>query len=296
MKPLMHFVCVLMTAAFFFSGCASFSSLSEGGAEMALTPITDNPSGKIYPGKFVWHDLLTPDPVSAGKFYEKLFGWQIDYQGQYAVVRNGDKLIAGILKMEQPDDISRYGVWLPSVSVADVDSAVSLVEANGGKILKGPYDMYPRGRAVLISDPQKADLVLLSAKGGDPADVEAEIGDWLWDEIWTHDVETIEKFYRSVLGYDEMFSIDKYHVFMHKGKFRAGIRQVPDSSENMLWVPVVRVADPEATARRVPELGGVVLIAPDEAPRKGETALISDSTGALLLIQRWPAQASKGEE
>ena len=156
--------------------------------------------------------------------------------------------------------------------------------------------MYPRGRAVLISDPQKADLVLLSAKGGDPADVKAEIGDWLWDEIWSNDPDNIEKFYKSVLGYDEMFSTDQYHVFMHKGKWRAGIRQVQDSSKNMLWVPVVRVADPEATARLVPELGGVVLIAPDEAPRKGYTALISDNTGALLLIQRWPSQASKGEE
>jgi predicted enzyme related to lactoylglutathione lyase len=296
MKPLLYFVCVLMTAAVFLSGCASFGKLSESGVEMALTPITDNPSGKIYPGKFVWHDLLTPDPLSAGKFYEKLFGWQIDYQGQYAVVRNGDKLIAGILQMELPDGISRDGIWIPSVSVADVDTAVSLVKANDGKILKGPYDMYPRGRAVLISDPQKADLVLLSAKGGDPADVKAEIGDWLWDEIWSHDPDNIEKFYKSVLGYDEMFSTDQYHVFMHKGKWRAGIRQVQDSNENMLWVPVVRVADPEATARLVPELGGVVLIAPDEAPRKGDTALISDNTGALLLIQRWPSQASKGEE
>jgi predicted enzyme related to lactoylglutathione lyase len=296
MKPLLYFVCVLMTAAVFISGCASFGKLSESGVEMALTPITDNPSGKIYPGKFVWHDLLTPDPLSAGKFYEKLFGWQIDYQGQYAVVRNGDKLIAGILQMELPDGISRDGIWIPSVSVADVDTAVSLVKANDGKILKGPYDMYPRGRAVLISDPQKADLVLLSAKGGDPADVKAEIGDWLWDEIWSHDPDNIEKFYKSVLGYDEMFSTDQYHVFMHKGKWRAGIRQVQDSNENMLWVPVVRVADPEATARLVPELGGVVLIAPDEAPRKGDTALISDNTGALLLIQRWPSQASKGEE
>ena len=110
MKPLMHFVCVLMTAAFFLSGCASSGKLSEGGSEMALTPITDNPSGKIYPGKFVWHDLLTPDHLSAGKFYEELFGWQIDYQGQYAVVRNGDKLIAGILQVEPPDGITSGGV------------------------------------------------------------------------------------------------------------------------------------------------------------------------------------------
>jgi len=39
----------------------------------------------------------------------------------------------------------------------------------------------------------------------------------------------------------------------------------------------------------------VVWITPDEAPNKGETALIGDPTGALLLIQRWPTRATKGE-
>jgi predicted enzyme related to lactoylglutathione lyase len=82
---------------------------------------------------------------------------------------------------------------------------------------------------------------------------------------------------------------------MHKGKWRAGIRVVPNDKEHMLWVPVVRVADPAATTQRVSELGGVVWVAPDEAPSKGDTALIGDTTGALLLIQRWPPQASEGE-
>jgi len=98
------------------------------------------------------------------------------------------------------------------------------------------------------------------------------------------------------LGYDEMALGDDYDVFLHKGKWRAGIRIVQNVKEHMLWVPVVRVADPEATAQRVSELGGVVWVAPDEAPSNGDTALIGDTTGALLLIQRWPPQASKGEQ
>ena len=294
MQSSIRFVAVLIAAAVFMGGCANLGKLSERGVEMAQTPITENPSGKTYPGKFVWHDLLTPDSLSAGKFYEALFGWQIDYQGHYAVVRNGDKLIAGILQVEPSDGRTRDGVWIPSVSVADVDAAASRVKANGGKILKGPVDMDRRGRAVLISDPQRADLVLLSAKGGDPADVKAAIGDWLWDEIWTNDPDKIEAFYESVLGYDEMVSGDKYDVFMHKGKWRAGIRHVQDAKEHMLWVPVVRVADPEVTAQRATELGGVVWVTPDEAPGNGNTALIGDTTGALLLIQRWPSQTSRG--
>ncbi|MFA9421560.1 MAG: VOC family protein [Gammaproteobacteria bacterium] len=262
---------------------------------MAQTPVTENPSGKTFPGKFIWHDLVTPDVLSAGKFYEQLFGWQIDYQEQYAVVRNGNKLIAGILQVEPAGGHERDAVWIPSVSVADIDAAAELVIANGGMILKGPADMEKRGRAVLVSDPQRSELVLLNAKGGDPADSKAEFGDWLWDEIWTDDAEITEAFYATVVGYDEMVSGDAYDVFIYQGKWRAGMRHLQDKRDHMLWVPVVRVADPGATARRVKELGGVVWITPDEAPRKGNTALIGDPTGALVLIQRWPPQASTGE-
>ena len=295
MQSIVRFVAVLFTATIFLSGCASYGKPSQGGVEMAQTPITENPSGETFPGKFVWHDLVTPDALSAGKFYERLFGWQIEYQGQYAVVRNGDKLIAGILQVEPVEGREREAVWIPSVSVTDVDVAVELVRANGGKILKGPADMEQRGRAVLISDPQRADIVLLRAKGGDPVDAEPLIGDWLWDEVWTDDPEVSEAFYATVLGYDEMVPGDDYDVFMFNGKWRAGMRHLQDKNDHMLWVPVVRVADPGATAQRVEALGGVVWVTPDEAPVKGNTALIGDPTGALLLIQRWPPQASEEE-
>ena len=290
MQLLVRYVGVLIAAAVFLGGCASTGKLSEGGSEMAQVPVTENPSGKTYPGKFIWHELLTPDFRLAGKFYEQLFGWQVEYQEHYAVVRNDGKLIAGILQKKPADGRASDGVWIPSVSVADVDAAADLVKANGGEILKGPLDMEPRGRAVLISDPQRADLVLLSAKGGDPADAEAAMGDWLWDEIWTNDPATIGEFYHQVLGYDEIAQGDQYDVFLSEGEWRAGVRHVQSQKEHMLWVPVVRVADPEATSQRVGELGGVVWVAPDEAPSNGDTALIGDSTGALLLIQRWPPQ------
>ena len=131
-------------------------------------------------------------------------------------------------------------------------------------------------------------MVLLEARGGDPADTEAGIGDWLWDEIWTDDPDGTEAFYEAVLGYDEVALGEGYDIFLYEGEWRAGIRYVKDNREHMLWVPVVRVADPAVTVQAVPELGGVVWVAPDEPPSDGNTALIGDSTGALLLIQRWP--------
>ncbi len=122
------------------------------------------------------------------------------------IVRNAEKPIAGILQVEPETGKTRDAVWIPTVSVADADNAAELVTANGGTILKDPVDMDKRGRAVMISDPQQANLVFLTAKGGDPADTEVAIGDWLWDKIWTDNPDGIEEFYSRVLGYDKIVS------------------------------------------------------------------------------------------
>lgn len=291
-NPRLFWTVVLFMTATLLSSCSYPSNVSEGGPEPALSPITDNPSGSIYPGKFVWHDLLTPDVVSAGKFYEELFGWQIEYKKHSAVIRNNGKRIAGLL--EVPSSESRVrGIWIPSVSIEDVDGALQLVVAKGGQILNGPVDAKSRGRVALIRDFQGADLVLLHAKGGDPVESEAATGDWLWDEIWTHSPAETERFYTSILGYDDIFPArDDYGVFVHEDEWMAGIRHLEEDTRAVLWMPVVRVADPEASVKRVEDLGGVVWVTPDQAPDVGNTALISDPTGSMLLIQRWPSQSS----
>jgi len=60
-------------------------------------------------------------------------------------------------------------------------------------------------------------------------------------------------------------------------------------------VPVVRVADTEEIAERAKQLGGKVLVDPRPTQDGGRVALLSDSTNALLIIQRWTAPTS-GQE
>ena len=290
MLPTARLAAVLITTTLLLGGCISAEKLSSTQNKMAQTPITDKPSGEVLPGKFIWHDLLTPEPEKAGQFYQALFGWDIEYHPDYSLVRNGDKLIAGIVKAESSNDEAKGGLWLPTASVADVDATASLVTANGGKILKGPIDMGKRGRALLIRDSQNADLLVLAAKGGAPADVAPAIGDWLWDELWSKDPDAVESFYAAVLGYDQVFASDNYSVLLRDEQWRAGIRLVRDEIEHLLWVPVVRIADTQATTKRVTELGGSVKVEAGEVPGNPDIALIADPTGALLLIQRWSSQ------
>ena len=283
-----------ITAIILLGGCASSEPLTPRQSQMAETPITEQPSGEVYPGKFIWHDLLTHEPKKAGQFYQDLFGWTIEYQSHYSLIRNGGKLIAGIVETGSSEK-AKGGLWLPTVSVADIDATASAVTANGGEILNGPIDMGQRGHALLIRDPQQSDLVVLSAEGGDPTDADPAIGDWLWDELWSKDPEAIEPFYATVLGYDQVLASDDYSVFLHDDKWRAGIRHVRDNTRHLLWVPVVRVADTAATAKRASELGGTVHVKAGEVPGNPDIALIADTVGTLLLIQRWPTQAVKKE-
>jgi predicted enzyme related to lactoylglutathione lyase len=46
---------------------------------------------------------------------------------------------------------------------------------------------------------------------------------------------------------------------------------------------------------KVEELGGTVLLRPDEPPSNGDTALISDTSGALLMLQRWSPEQTEEE-
>ncbi len=283
-----------LLAGTFFAGCSNFGALSSGSDSIAQIAITDHPSGTVSPGRFVWHDLLTPDVRSAGNFYQDLFDWQVDYQDHVAQVRNDGKLIATIVAMESSAEKAQ-GTWIPSVSVKDVDEAARQATTQGGTVLKGPADMGKRGRAALIKDSQGADLLLLRAPGGDPPLEEVTIGDWLWDEIWSSNPDKTARFYTAVFEYDDVLAaMEDYGIFMSEGEPLAGIRHLGVDARNLRWVPVVRVADPEAIGRKAADLGGVVLVSPQDAPNIGNTALISDPTGALILIQRWPSEPADG--
>ena len=293
---LLTYLFTLSVLLLFLNSCSSNAQKSAGTRAMEQFSITTEPTNKIYPGKVVWHDLLTSDIHKAAEFYQKLFGWQAEFHGPYAVMSFNGKPVAGILEIQSTQGKLIDGIWIPSFSVTEVDQAARQAEANGARILTKPVTMKQRGRAALIRDPNNADLVLLRAKSGDPEDHKAAHGEWLWDEIWTSKPQQTRDFYQKVMQYDAMINSEQYDVLLSKDKWRAGVRHLEDDSQPMIWVPVIRVADPQALADQVEDAGGIVWMDPSEKPDNPDTALISDTTGALLLIQRWPVESEGGEQ
>jgi predicted enzyme related to lactoylglutathione lyase len=257
-----------------------------------VTPITRSPTGEHYPGKFVWHDLLTDDLGSARKFYGGLFGWTFETQGGYTVISREGVPIAGMAKIRPGQDIS--SLWLPYVSVDDVDQRVTRAKQAGAKLLKGPGEMTSRGRYALIGDPDGALLMLLKSSSGDPKPTPAVINGWLWDELWTVDVDKALGFYQGIGDYQPLNAAggnpDEYRVLTVDGKWAAGITTRPFEKMNAQWIPAVRIDDLGKLMQRVEELGGRVLIEPDHSLAKGNIALIQDPSGAILMVAPEPDQ------
>ena len=67
-------------------GCTGVNTPAPKQEKLSLPAITKNATHKYYPGKFVWHDLLTDDISAAKEFYSGLFGWTFEEQGEYCLV------------------------------------------------------------------------------------------------------------------------------------------------------------------------------------------------------------------
>jgi len=277
-----------------FLGCTGKNPLTLQQETQSLSSITETPTGKHYTGKFVWHDLLTDDVSKAKQFYAGLFDWTFEDKGGYVTIYHQGKAIGGIMHVAHTSDKSTEAVWLSSLSVENVDSAIAEVKSKKGTVLKGPIDMPQRGRGVLVSDAQGAQIVLLRAKGGDPLDTTPQMGDWLWNELWTSNPNESELLYRALGKYDAVSKIGEYHILKHKGKLRAGIRDVSKEDVKSRWVSVVRVADLQKSMVKAESLGGQVLMKPHKEIANGNVVMIADNTGALLLLQRWSGSVKEG--
>jgi len=277
-------------------GCANSGNLGTASKEMSVIPVTSQTTGVRYPGKVIWHDLITPDIRLAGEFYEKMFAWKLDYSGSYTEIFFEGKTIGGMIEVQPEDGKATAGLWIPSLSVKDVDQTVAAAIELGGKILKPTIDLGQRGKAALIADPDGRHFAVLTTLSGDPRDAKASFNSWLWDEVWSNDPDSSEAFYTDLLGYDQVSESHSYLVLLADNKWRIGIRKIENDKEYSLWVPVIRVRDIHASTRQVEPSGGKVLLSPEQTPGDGRAALITDPTGALILIQEWDYPNSQGDK
>ncbi len=263
---------------------------------LIVPPVTGKVTNQFFPGKFVWHDLMTNDVIAVKKFYNELFGWEFigedDPRAKYTTILQNDRPIGGIVYVATLDDGSNPSQWMSYLSVADVDLSVDFYRKNGGNILREAWDQAGRGRMAIVQDAQGALLALLHSDVGDPQDEEPVNFGWLWNELLTTDAEQARSFYESLAGYrSESIPVRenfKYYTLNKGEKVRAGIGQVPWESVKPNWLVYILVEEPDAVSERVLQLGGEILLPTSPEIRKGSVAIVSDPSGGVFAIQKWP--------
>jgi predicted enzyme related to lactoylglutathione lyase len=118
-------------------------------------------------GTLCWADLSTPDRERAGKFYSKLFGWEIgkeeeDPAHSYWHLKNGENFIGGI----PPESYNKPGVpphWLAYILTLNCDASADKAKQLGATLFVPPMSMEGVGRFAVVADPQGATFAIFQA-------------------------------------------------------------------------------------------------------------------------------------
>lgn len=275
---------VLLVAA-----CTTVADRDLSGMSFASDPLV---------GKVIWRDLISEDLDAAKTFYSGLFGWTFEdaiARGghEYVVAKSGDVYVAGLLAFDSPNDGNNYSRWLPYVSVNDVDDAIARATSAGGSIAV-PASEVSIGRVAAIVDPQGAVVGLIRSDVGDPDDKTTAPGPGrpVWSELLASDTGEAADFYRQLAGYDVRTGVYRerdYAVLQNGGKARAGIVERPSENVQTDWLTFYGVNDPVAAAERAASLGGEILLPASKNLRKGTVSVVTDPSGAILVLQKWTA-------
>lgn len=175
------------------------ATLCIGRAEQ---PPAGEGEGTRFPGKFVWADLVTDDLAAATGFYRELFGWTFREANGYWIAENGGYPVAGVFQRPRPADRAAKPRWFGNLSVDDVAQAVRAVEAGGGRVVAPRQTVPGRGEQAVFTDPEGALFGAVHMESGDPADYAADVGDWIWMQLWSGDGHAAAVKYRAGNGGD----------------------------------------------------------------------------------------------
>jgi uncharacterized protein len=265
-----------------------------------LPPLMDPPAA-VHPGKLIWAELVTPDLAAAQRFYGGAFGWTFHEiptgDTTYVVAKLGGAPVAGLV--QRPLQPGVQPAWLPFLSVSDVQDAGQRVIAHGGKEMNPPRAYRQRGKQAVYADPQGAVFAVLNSHSGDPPDVLAAPGEWIWGAVMTRDPDTDAGFYQEVFGYD-VFELPSDargdHLLLASENYaRASVNPLPQAGAvQPHWIAFVRVADVQKAADAAKTLGGRVLVEPHQDRHGGTVALLTDPAGSVIGVMDWTETTPPG--
>jgi predicted enzyme related to lactoylglutathione lyase len=272
-------------------------------AEAAFPALVAPASQEHHIGKIIFVELLTPDLMASKQFYGSLFGWTFHdmHVGalEYAEASLNGQVVAGLIHKSIASNEHKQPAWLSFIAVRNVDAAKKTAVDHGAKVLFEPHNVPDRGREAVFADPQGAVFAVLASSSGDPADVLATPGEWIWSSLITLDPDTDAAFYQTLFDY-EVFELpagpNSQHLMLASDNYaRASANSLPADKAITPphWLNYVRVDDTAKMAAKVVALGGKVLVEPRIDRHGGKVAVVADISGAPFGLIEWPETESK---
>ncbi len=249
------------------------------------------------PGTFSWPELATSDQKAGVAFYRALFGWDVTDSPigpteVYSTLTMRGKPVGAACTL-RPEE-TKMGVpphWNSYVTVANCDESAKKAEALGAKVFMPPFDVMDYGRMAVIQDPTGAVFEIWQAKKHIGAMILNEPGALCWTELNTRDTKTAEAFYTEMFGWGVKHSAPgspmEYTEFSVQGVPSIGMMPMVEhmpATVPSYWMPYFQVADADASVARVKELGGSVMVPPQDIPNTGRFAIVSDPQGAMFAV------------
>jgi predicted enzyme related to lactoylglutathione lyase len=249
------------------------------------------------PGTFSWPELATTDQKAGVAFYKALFGWDVKEQPigpteVYSMFQVRGKPV-GAASTQQPQE-RQLGVpphWNSYVTVANVDESAKKAESLGAKVFMPPFDVMDAGRMAVLQDPTGAVFEIWQANRSIGAEILNEPGALCWTELTTTDTKAAEKFYTGLFGWTPKHSAAgapmEYTEFSVNGQPSIGMMAKPAEMPAHIpsyWMPYFQVANCDASSAKVKELGGSIMVGPQDIPNTGRFAIASDPQRAIFAV------------
>ena len=253
-------------------------------------------------GRFIWYELMTPDPDAAATFYGAVVGWTVAAHSDpaagaqdYRMIGRSDGAMAGgVLKLT--GEMIAGGarpVWLGYLHTADVDSTIAAIERDGGTVQMAASDL-PVGRIAMVADPQGAPIYLM--KPTPPADQPDAQSDVFsvdrpqhvrWNELQSSDADASVAFYTRHFGWTQQGEMDmgpmgKYRFIQHDGVGIGAIMPKLDVVPHSVWSFYIGVDDIDRAAAAVTAGGGTLNGALMQIPGGEFSVHCSDPQGAAF--------------
>jgi predicted enzyme related to lactoylglutathione lyase len=252
-------------------------------------------------GRFVWHELYTPNRAGSQEFYGKVAGWTVqswDQDPGYEMFAAKSGPLGGAV-----EERSGTPQWLAYVGTTDVDATADAATRLGGRVQTAPADLPNGGRYAVIVDPQGATFGVHGSTATPQPETSPKAGEFSWHELATSVAPGAAfGFYAALFDWDlmaehDMGQMGMYLVFGRNGRqlggmFDKGAQGKPGSA---YWLGYVSVTDLEGAVERAKGARGSVLMGPMDVPGGDRVAQLMDPYGAFFALHK-PASAGAAAE